>query len=207
MAGRINVHAHGNSGIRPEITADPGRHAQRRASRRSSARRARSAPAATSPPWPSSPCRSWARASRSTRASAWPPGSPSSAPASPIPGLQARDGLGTINGANVLTAMSALLLYDADALAAPGRDRLRHEPRGAAGQPQALRHPPARAARLRRRGAQRGRHQALHRGLRPGDRQDQDQGAGRLLHALLAAGDRRRPRRRRLGPHARSRSS
>ena len=32
----------------------------------------------------------------------------------PIPGLQARDGLATINGSNVLTAMSALPLYDAD---------------------------------------------------------------------------------------------
>ena len=31
-----------------------------------------------------------------------------------IPGLEARDGLSTINGSNVLTAMSALLLYDAD---------------------------------------------------------------------------------------------
>lgn len=31
-----------------------------------------------------------------------------------IPGLQARDGLGTINGSNVLTAMSALWLYDAN---------------------------------------------------------------------------------------------
>ena len=31
-----------------------------------------------------------------------------------IPGLKARDGLGTINGSNVLTAMSALFLYDAD---------------------------------------------------------------------------------------------
>ncbi len=31
-----------------------------------------------------------------------------------IPGLQARDGLGTINGSNVLTAMSAILLYDAN---------------------------------------------------------------------------------------------
>ncbi|MCP4551021.1 MAG: aromatic amino acid lyase [Bacteroidetes bacterium] len=29
-----------------------------------------------------------------------------------IPGLQARDGLATINGSNVLTAMSAILLYD-----------------------------------------------------------------------------------------------
>ncbi|MCP4657714.1 MAG: aromatic amino acid lyase [bacterium] len=32
----------------------------------------------------------------------------------PIPGLQARDGLATINGSNVLTAMSALMLYDAN---------------------------------------------------------------------------------------------
>ncbi len=31
----------------------------------------------------------------------------------PIPGLQARDGLAVINGSNVLTAMSALFLYDA----------------------------------------------------------------------------------------------
>jgi len=30
----------------------------------------------------------------------------------PIPGLQARDGLATINGSNLLTAMSALLIYD-----------------------------------------------------------------------------------------------
>jgi histidine ammonia-lyase len=32
----------------------------------------------------------------------------------PVPGLQARDGLGTINGSNVLTGMSALLLHDVD---------------------------------------------------------------------------------------------
>ena len=31
-----------------------------------------------------------------------------------VPGLQARDGLATINGSNMLTAMSALLLYDVD---------------------------------------------------------------------------------------------
>ena len=31
----------------------------------------------------------------------------------PIPGLQARDGLATINGSNVLTAMSAIFLFDA----------------------------------------------------------------------------------------------
>ena len=32
----------------------------------------------------------------------------------PVPGLQARDGLATINGSNVLTAMSALFLFDAN---------------------------------------------------------------------------------------------
>lgn len=32
----------------------------------------------------------------------------------PIPGLKARDGLGAINGSNVLTAMSAIFLYDAN---------------------------------------------------------------------------------------------
>ncbi len=31
-----------------------------------------------------------------------------------VPGLRARDGLGIINGSNVLTAMSAIFLYDAD---------------------------------------------------------------------------------------------
>lgn len=34
----------------------------------------------------------------------------------PIPGLMARDGLATINGSNLLTAMSALQLYDIDRL-------------------------------------------------------------------------------------------
>lgn len=32
----------------------------------------------------------------------------------PVPGLKARDGLATINGSNVLTAMSALFIYDAN---------------------------------------------------------------------------------------------
>ena len=32
----------------------------------------------------------------------------------PVPGLKARDGLATINGSNVMTGMSALMLYDTD---------------------------------------------------------------------------------------------
>jgi histidine ammonia-lyase len=34
----------------------------------------------------------------------------------PIPGLEARDGLATINGSNVLTGMAALMIYDTDNL-------------------------------------------------------------------------------------------
>ncbi len=37
-----------------------------------------------------------------------------------IPGLEARDGLATINGSNVLTAMSAIFIYDANRLAQAG---------------------------------------------------------------------------------------
>ena len=84
-------------------------------------------------------------------------------------------------------------------LAAAGGDRRGHVPGGAAGQPQTLRRPPARGARLRRRGAQRGGHPPLHRRQRPGHRQGQDPGAGRLLHALDPPGDRRGPRRGGLG--------
>ena len=84
-------------------------------------------------------------------------------------------------------------------LAAPGRDRRRDESRGAARQPQALQQQAARAARLLRRRAQRRRHPRLHPGERPRHRQDQDQGAGRLLHALDAPGRRRRPRRPQVG--------
>jgi histidine ammonia-lyase len=72
-----------------------------------------------------------------------------------VPGLQARDGLATINGSNLLTPMSAIHLSTTRALAEAGRDRLRDVARGAAREPQALRHAPARAARLRRRRAQR----------------------------------------------------
>ena len=92
----------------------------------------------------------------------------------PIPGLRARDGLATINGSNLLTAMSALQLHDIDrwlrqaeiacamsleALLAnlkPYDERL-HELRGFPGA--------VRSARAIR---------ALHRGQRPGDRPDPD---------------------------------
>ena len=72
MAGRVNVHAHGNSGCRPEITltfiemlnkgVTPGRVPEG----------VRRAPAATWRRWPSWRSCSWARARRSTRASGCP---------------------------------------------------------------------------------------------------------------------------------------
>ncbi len=84
-------------------------------------------------------------------------------------------------------------------LAAPGRDRRVDEPRGAARQPQAVQQQAARAPRIHRRRAQRGGDPRLHPGERPRHRQDQDQGAGRLLDALHAAGGRRRARRPQVG--------
>ena len=120
----------------------------------------------------------------------------------PVPGLQARDGLATINGSNLLTAMSAIHLYDIDrwlkqaeiacamtleALFAnmkPYDVRL-HELRGFAGA--------IRSA------------QAIMKCIEGSDlahREDQDEGPGRLLDALVAAGDRRGARRGRLRARA-----
>lgn len=113
MLGRVNVHAHGNSGIRPEITQ-------------------------TLVDMLNKGVTPWVCEKGSVGASG------DLAPMSqiallmlgegkayyrgelldgkealdragiPVPGLQARDGLGTINGSNVLTAMSAIFLYDAN---------------------------------------------------------------------------------------------
>jgi histidine ammonia-lyase len=113
MLGRINVHAHGNSGVRPEITQ-------------------------TLVEMLNKGVTPWVCQKGSVGASG------DLAPMSqiallmmgegkayfqgelldgkeamdragiPIPGLKARDGLATINGSNVLTAMSALFLYDAN---------------------------------------------------------------------------------------------
>jgi histidine ammonia-lyase len=47
----------------------------------------------------------------------------------PIPGLQARDGLAVINGSNVLTAMSGLHLHDYATLAKTGCDRMCNDAR------------------------------------------------------------------------------
>ncbi len=113
MAGRVNVHAHGNSGIRPEITLTLVSMLNRGVTpvicqKGSVGACGDLAPMAQLALSLMGEGESFYEGERL-------PTSVAMARADiPVPGLQARDGLGTINGANVLTAMSALLLYDAD---------------------------------------------------------------------------------------------
>lgn len=113
MLGRINVHAHGNSGIRPEITLTLVEMLNKGVT-----------------PWV---CRKGSVGAsgdlapmsqialllmgegRAYYQGELYEGKEAMEKAGiEIPGLQARDGLGTINGSNVLTAMSALFIYDAN---------------------------------------------------------------------------------------------
>jgi len=113
MLGRINVHAHGNSGCRPEITLTLVNMLNKGVT-----------------PWV---CRKGSVGASGDLApmsqialllmgegKAYFQGELYEGKEAmekagiPIPGLEARDGLSTINGSNVLTAMSALFLYDAN---------------------------------------------------------------------------------------------
>jgi histidine ammonia-lyase len=113
MLGRINVHAHGNSGIRPEITLTLIEMLNKGVT-----------------PWV---CRKGSVGASGDLApmsqialllmgegrayykgKLYEGNEAMDKAGIAVPGLQARDGLGTINGSNVLTAMSALFLYDAD---------------------------------------------------------------------------------------------
>jgi len=113
LAGRVNVHAHGNSGCRPEITAALVEMLNRGVTpvvcqRGSVGASGDLAPMAQAALLLMGEGEAWFRGERlpgrvaMERAGIEPPG------------LEARDGLATINGSNVLTAMSALLLWDAD---------------------------------------------------------------------------------------------
>ena len=113
MAARINVHAHGNSGIRPEITQTLVAMLNKGVTpvvcqKGSVGACGDLAPMAQLALSLMGEGESYYQGERiATRVAMERAGIE-------IPGLQARDGLGTINGANVLTAMSALLLYDTD---------------------------------------------------------------------------------------------
>jgi histidine ammonia-lyase len=113
MLGRINVHAHGNSGIRPEITLTLVEMLNRGVTPYVCQKGSVGA------------CGDLAPMSQIAlllmgEGQAYYQGKLMNGKKAldkagiPIPGLKARDGLGTINGSNMLTAMSALFLYDAD---------------------------------------------------------------------------------------------
>ena len=113
MLGRVNVHAHGNSGIRPEITLTLVEMLNKGVT-----------------PWVCDKgsvgaCGDLAPMSQIAllmlgEGRAYYKGELLSGKEAldkagiEVPGLKARDGLGTINGSNVMTAMSAIFLYDAN---------------------------------------------------------------------------------------------
>ncbi|HEX8939492.1 MAG TPA: aromatic amino acid ammonia-lyase [Candidatus Limnocylindrales bacterium] len=111
MVGRINVHAHGNSGCRPEITLTLVEMLNRGVTpvvcqRGSVGASGDLAPMAQIALLLMGEGEAWFEGERL-------PGAVAMERAGiPVPGLQARDGLATINGSNVLTAMSALQLFD-----------------------------------------------------------------------------------------------
>jgi histidine ammonia-lyase len=113
MAGRINVHAHGNSGCRLEITQTLVELLNRGVTPYVCQKGSVGACGDLAP-------MSQIALLMMGEGQAWYQGELMSGMAAmeaagiPIPGLQARDGLAVINGANVLTAMSALFLYDAN---------------------------------------------------------------------------------------------
>jgi len=111
LAGRINVHAHGNSGCRPEITQTLVAMLNKGVtpvvcSKGSVGASGDLAPMAQAALLLLGEGEAFYGGERL-------PGKEAMEKAGiPIPGLQARDGLAAINGSNLLTAMSALHIYD-----------------------------------------------------------------------------------------------
>lgn len=111
MAGRINVHAHGNSGCRPEITLTLVDMLNKGLTpvvcqKGSVGASGDLAPMAQMALLLLGEGEAYYQGERM-------PGRKAMEKAGiPIPGLEARDGLASINGSNLLTAMSALHLYD-----------------------------------------------------------------------------------------------
>lgn len=111
LAGRINVHAHGNSGCRPEITLTLVEMLNKGVTpvvcqKGSVGASGDLAPMAQAALLLMGEGEAFFNGERLPGAEAM------KRAGIPIPGLQARDGLAAINGSNLLTAMSALHIYD-----------------------------------------------------------------------------------------------
>ena len=111
MAGRVNVHAHGNSGCRPEITQTFVEMLNRGVTpvvckKGSVGASGDLAPMAQIALLLMGEGEAWFQGERM-------PGKAAMEKAGiPVPDLQARDGLAAINGSNLMTAMSALHIHD-----------------------------------------------------------------------------------------------
>lgn len=113
MASRINVHAHGNSGCRPEITLTMVEMLNKGVTPYVCQKGSVGACGDLSPM--SQIALLLLGEGQAYYKGELLPGRVAMERAGiPVPGLQARDGLAAINGSNVLTAMSALFLYDAN---------------------------------------------------------------------------------------------
>ena len=111
MAGRVNVHAHGNSGCRPEITLTLVAMLNEGVTPFVCQKGSVGACGDLAPM--SQIAQLLMGEGRAYYKGELMPGKEALAKAGiPVPGLQARDGLATINGSNLLTAMSALHLCD-----------------------------------------------------------------------------------------------
>ena len=111
LAGRINVHAHGNSGCRPEITLTLVEMLNKGVTpvvcqKGSVGASGDLAPMAQAALLLMGEGEAFFNGERLAGAEAM------RRAGIPVPGLQARDGLAAINGSNLLTAMSALHIYD-----------------------------------------------------------------------------------------------
>ncbi|MFH2102527.1 MAG: aromatic amino acid ammonia-lyase [Chloroflexota bacterium] len=111
LAGRINVHAHGNSGCRPEITLTLVEMLNKGVTpvvcqKGSVGACGDLAPMAQAALLLMGEGEAWYQGERLPGAEAM------ERAGIPVPGLQARDGLAAINGSNLLTAMSAIHIYD-----------------------------------------------------------------------------------------------
>ncbi len=113
MLGRINVHAHGNSGVRPEITLTLVEMLNKGVTPYVCQKGSVGASGDLAP-------MSQIALLMMGEGKAYYKGELLEGKEAleragiPVPGLKARDGLATINGSNVLTAMSAIFLYDAN---------------------------------------------------------------------------------------------
>lgn len=113
MASRINVHAHGNSGCRPEITLTLVDMLNKGVTPFVCQKGSVGASGDLAPM--SQIALLLLGEGRAYYKGELLPGKEAMDRARiPIPGLEARDGLATINGSNVLTAMSAIFLHDAN---------------------------------------------------------------------------------------------